>query len=124
MEDLIGSAFIPKLLGHDIPGGGKHDLFSLPIQLGSLGLFIPTVTAARQHVIAADHQSAFFMIMADERMDGPNEEELVLCFCWIDDHLVIHKVYIGLYQIKTHGSESRSQGGSSKRRLDGLKTHM
>ena len=27
------------------------------------------------------------------------------------------------WKIKTHGSESRGQGGSSKRRPDGLETH-
>ena len=31
LEDLIGSAFIPKLLGHEIPGTVEHDLFSLPV---------------------------------------------------------------------------------------------
>ena len=49
LEDLIGSAFIPKLLGHEIPGTVEHDLFSLPVPLGGLGLFNPTVTAIRQH---------------------------------------------------------------------------
>ena len=44
MPDLI-----PKLLGRDIPGKVERDLFSLPVRLGGLGLFIPTVTAVRQH---------------------------------------------------------------------------
>ena len=29
-----------------------------------------------------------------------------------------------LFYIKTYGSESQGQGGSSKQRLDGLETHM
>ena len=45
LEDLIGSAFIPKLLGREIPGTVECDLFSLPVRLGGLGLFNPTVTA-------------------------------------------------------------------------------
>ena len=49
LEDLIGSVFIPKLLGHEILGKVKRDLFSLPVHLGGLGLFNPTVTAIRQH---------------------------------------------------------------------------
>ena len=47
LEDLIGSAFIPKLLGHEIPGTVERDLFSLPVRLGGLGLFNPTVTVVR-----------------------------------------------------------------------------
>ena len=31
LEDFIGSAFIPKLLGCEIPGTVEHDLFSLPV---------------------------------------------------------------------------------------------
>ena len=31
LEDIIGSAFIPKLLGHDIPGKVESDLLSLPV---------------------------------------------------------------------------------------------
>ena len=46
LEDLIGSAFIPKLLGREIPGTVERDLFSLPVRLGGLGF---TVTAVRQH---------------------------------------------------------------------------
>ena len=36
LEDIIGSAFIPKLLGHDILGKVERDLLSLPVQMGGL----------------------------------------------------------------------------------------
>ena len=49
LEDCICSDLILKLLGRDFPGKVERDLFSLPVRLGGLGLFIPTVTAARQH---------------------------------------------------------------------------
>ena len=49
MEDCICSVLIPKLLGQDIPGKLERELFSLPVWLGDLGLFAPTVTAAQQH---------------------------------------------------------------------------
>ena len=50
--------------------------------------------------MALDLQNAcFFTIMADECTDSANEEELVLCFRWVDDHLEVHKEFIGLYQI-------------------------
>ena len=39
LEDLIGSAFIPKLLRREIPGTVERDLFSLPVRWGGLGLF-------------------------------------------------------------------------------------
>ena len=50
--------------------------------------------------MALDLQNAcFFTIMADECTDSANEEELVLCFRWIDNHLEMHEEFIGLYQI-------------------------
>ena len=49
LEDLIGFTFISKLLGHEIPGTVECDLFFLPVRLGGLGLFNPTVTAVRQY---------------------------------------------------------------------------
>ena len=35
----------------------------------------------------------------------------------------IYSMFYAVLHIKTHGSESRGQGGSSKRRPDGLETH-
>ena len=61
LEDLIGFVFIPKLLGRDISGGGENDLFSLPVQLGGLDLFIPTVTATRQHAMNWYKSVAIFL---------------------------------------------------------------
>ena len=49
LEDCIHSELIPKFLGRDIPGKLERDLFYLPVRLGGLGLFIPTVTATHQH---------------------------------------------------------------------------
>ena len=49
LEDCIHSELIPKFLGHDIPGKLERGLFSLPIRLGRLDLFIPTTTATHQY---------------------------------------------------------------------------
>ena len=57
LEDIIGSVFIPKLLRRDIPGKVERDLLSLPARMGGLDLFIPTVTAARQHT-CSQHTSS------------------------------------------------------------------
>jgi len=49
---------------------------------------------------AADLQNAsFFTIMADEYTDSANKKKLVLCFCWVDDHLDVHEEFICPYQI-------------------------
>ena len=45
----IHSELISKFLGRDTPGKLECDLFSLPVRLGGLGLFIPTVTATHDH---------------------------------------------------------------------------
>ena len=44
LEDLLGSTFIPSLLGHDCSDLDRT-LFSLPIKMGGLNIRIPTITA-------------------------------------------------------------------------------
>ena len=70
LEDLIGSAFIPKLLGREIPGTVEHDLFSLPVRLGGLGLFNPTVTAVRQHACSLHTSSPLVDLIVSQIHDA------------------------------------------------------
>lgn len=50
--------------------------------------------------IASNIKSAkFYTIMADETADISNEEQLVICFRWVDDALSIHEDFIGLQSI-------------------------
>ena len=70
LEDLIGSAFVPKLLGREIPGTVECDLFSLPVQLGGLGLFNPTVTAVRQHACSLDTSSPLVDLIVSQIHDA------------------------------------------------------
>ena len=70
LEDLIGSAFIPKLLGCEIPGTVKRDLFSLPVRLGGLGLFNPTVTAIRQHASSLHTSSPLVDLIVSQIHDA------------------------------------------------------
>ena len=50
--------------------------------------------------IVADIQNAlFYAVMVDETTDCSNKEEVVLALCWVDDSLVIHEDYIGLYSV-------------------------
>ena len=70
LEDLIGSVFIPKLLGREIPGKVERDLFSLPVRLGGLGLFNPTVTAIRQHACSLHTSSPLVDLIVSQIHDA------------------------------------------------------
>ena len=70
LEDIIGSAFIPKLLGRDIPGKIECDLLSLPVRMGGLGLFIPIVTAARQHTCSQHTSSPLVDLIVSQIHDA------------------------------------------------------
>ena len=37
--------------------------------------------------------------MADESADSSNQEQLVICFRWVDQELEVHEDFVGLYQI-------------------------
>ena len=43
--------------------------------------------------------------MVDETTDISNKEQVVVCFRWVDNHLVAHEEFIGLYQIESTQSE-------------------
>ena len=38
----------------------------------------------------------YFKIMADECADVTNEEQLVICLCWVDENLEVHEDFVGL----------------------------
>ena len=48
--------------------------------------------------VAASLQSAvFYALMVDEMTDKANEEQVVLVFRWVDNDLVAHEEFVGLY---------------------------
>ena len=47
-----------------------------------------------------------FKIMADESADISNEEQLVLCFRWIDDDFEIHEDFIALHPLPNTKADS------------------
>ena len=48
----------------------------------------------------------FYTIMADETADIFNEEQLVICFRWVDEALSIHEDFIGLHSIPQADADS------------------
>lgn len=50
--------------------------------------------------IAKNVQDAcYFTVMADESVDISNREQLVICFRWVDQELLVHEDFVGLYEI-------------------------
>ena len=62
LEDCIHSELIPKFLGPDIPGKLERDLFSLPVRLGGLGLFIPILLLLLINIIVLFMQALPWLI--------------------------------------------------------------
>ena len=57
--------------------------------------------------IAASLQSAvFFAVMVDGTTDKANQEQVVLVFRWVDDNLVTHVEFVGLYLTASIKSEA------------------
>ena len=44
--------------------------------------------------------------MADETTDIANEEQLVICFRWVDEALSIHEDFIGLHSMSQTDADS------------------
>ncbi len=103
-HDELESNFIQlfKLLGKDDPKLNvwfqhKGDRYLSPtIQNEMLQLMSVTI----QREISSDiHAATHFTIMADECTDSANNEQLVICFRWVDHKLEVHEDFIGLYSI-------------------------
>ena len=43
-------------------------------------------------------EAEFVSVMADECVDCTNNEQLVICFRYVNDNMDVHKEFIGLYQ--------------------------
>ena len=43
-------------------------------------------------------QALFFSVMVDECVDSSNKEQLVLCFRYVDNEMVTHEDFVGLYE--------------------------
>ena len=43
--------------------------------------------------------SSVFSVMADECVDMSNQEQLTMCFRWVDSDLEVHEDFVGVYQI-------------------------
>ena len=48
LEHFIRSVFLPSLLGRTVPGDVERKLFTLPVQLGGLDVFDPSIVLSQQ----------------------------------------------------------------------------
>ena len=48
----------------------------------------------------------YFTIMADQCVDISNNEQLVICFRYIDETLAVHEEFMGLYMCDNIKSET------------------
>ena len=103
-HDHLESNFIQllKLLGKDDPKfimsfQQKGDRYLSPtIQNEMLQLMSVTI---RREISNDIHTATHFTIMADECTDSANNEQLVICFRWVDHKLEVHEDFVGLYSI-------------------------
>ena len=52
------------------------------------------------HGIASDRaESGFYIIVADERTDVSNIEQLIICICWVDKEMTVCEECIGLMPV-------------------------
>jgi len=49
--------------------------------------------------------------MADETTDAANKEQLVIVYRWVDDELVTHKEFVGLWDLRKADAQSIFQKG-------------
>ena len=50
-----------------------------------------------RHLAKQIQDSVFFTVMVDETTDSSNKEQVVLVFRWVDEDLVAHEEFVGLY---------------------------
>ncbi len=65
--------------------------------------FLSTIALQGLREVAASLQSA--VLMVDETTDKANNEQVVLGLRWVDNALVAHEEFVGLYRIDSITSE-------------------
>ena len=59
-----------------------------------------------QRVLAKDIGTGFFFLIADEYTDISNQEQLTICFRWVDENLNAHEDFVGFYSIENIASDT------------------
>ncbi len=68
--------------------------------------FLSTIALQGLREVAASLQSAvFYTVMVDETTNKANNEQVVLVLQWVDNALVAHEEFVGLYRIDSITSE-------------------
>ena len=52
------------------------------------------------YVATTLQHTAYNTITVDETTDISNRQQVVLCFCWVDDNFDIHEDFVGMYTIE------------------------
>ena len=52
------------------------------------------------------NKNVFYVIMVYEVTNAANNEQFVICFCWIEDLIEVHEDFIGLYQVNNIKAET------------------
>lgn len=70
----------------------------------------PHHTSSQLHLLktmSRDIQNAkYFSIMVNESADLANEEQLLICFGWVDEDFKIHEDFIGFYPLPNTRADS------------------
>ena len=59
-------------------------------------LMVMSLKVLRETVLKA-HKTSFYTVMVDETTGSSNTEQVVLVIRWVDEQLIVHKEFIGLY---------------------------
>ena len=52
-----------------------------------------------REIISNIHNAFFYTVMVDETTDCSNKEQVVLVIRWVDEQLIVHEEFIGLYSV-------------------------
>ena len=54
-----------------------------------------------REVVSALQNAVYYTVMVDETTDVSNREQVVLCFCWVDNDFNIHEDFVGMYTVES-----------------------
>ena len=52
-----------------------------------------------REIASAIRKALFFTVMVDETTDCSNKEQVVIVIRWVDEDLIVHESFIGLYSV-------------------------
>ena len=79
--------------------GKKNNKYTTADMQNEMLMVIDMSLKILREIISNIHNAFFYTVMVDETTDCSNKEQVLLVIRWVDEQLILHEEFIGLYSV-------------------------